>query len=64
MALSEELTNHTSLPQSVLVSVGSTSLTASTITNPLEYVGRHLLEDPPPSKRILSLWDDKEHMQR
>ena len=62
MVLTEDLSNDTSIPQSVAMALGSESVAASAITNPIEEPARNPLEDPPPSRPLMSIWDDKEHI--
>ena len=59
VALTEHLSNDTSLPQSVAVPAGSASVAASAVTNPIEDPATNPLEDPPPSQPLMSFWDDK-----
>ena len=61
MALIEDLSNDTA-PHSVAVPVGSESVAISAVTNPTEDPARNTLQDPPPSERLMSIWDDKEHI--
>ena len=54
--------NHTSLRLYVLVPAGPTSITASTVANLLEASDVNLLENPPFTKHLMGICDDKNHI--
>ena len=62
MALTEDLSNDKSLPQSVSVSVRFEYVAASAVKNPIEDPATNPLEGPPPSQPLMSIWDNKQHI--
>ena len=44
------------------MALGSESIAASAIADPIEKPARNPLEDPPPSQPLMSIWDNKEHI--